>query len=133
MKMHRAFLSEFNSKIDQNSRLRPTEQNPKSLLHCYFSSTNLNVLKKQNQDYHQAQPQCFAVKMSGKCILNHFFCSSYPGDCSSNNSGDIQGCCDGGLAAAPCACSTGILSKGGSFYSFHHSTKSPSQQHSSEK
>lgn len=47
MKMHTAFLSELNSKREQNSRLRPTELNPKSLLHCHFSSTNLNSLKKQ--------------------------------------------------------------------------------------
>lgn len=46
MRMHTAFLSELNSKRDQNSRLRPTEINPKSSLHCHFSSTTLNALKK---------------------------------------------------------------------------------------
>jgi len=52
--MHTAFLSDFNSKRDQNFKLGPTELNPKPLLHCHFSSVDLKVLKKtpaEKQDH----------------------------------------------------------------------------------
>lgn len=47
--MHTAFLSELNSKREQNSRLRSTELNPKPLLHCHFSSKDLNAPQKPSK------------------------------------------------------------------------------------